>query len=505
MLKRYLANSSGNIAIITALTMGLIIMGAGVAIDYSGSTSEYARMQTALDSAVLAAATDVDSQNKDVKAIIEKTVRQNFAPSKPGDVESLDVEVTVDADDIKATLSMDYSTSVMGIFGRPTMPLEVRSGGPRGNIPAINIALVVDTTESMDGTNMADLQVAAGELIDALKDSGADVRMALVPYGQYVNVGMGAQNADWVDASETWTKTDESWHEFPEMTGGTPPKCIRSGPPKPIYESRDGILVDTGETTDSCAEWQDGTDGTQTGVTSRTPIYGYEAEYVFNGCMGSRTAPDNMRPDAGPGDRIPAAMFMERERSYHPDGTISDWYDPQPDDFRMTECGQRITPLTTKLETVRTRVNALTTNGQTYLPSGLIWGWRVLDPSVPYTQAANGAKRRNAKSVMIFMTDGENSAFKSGKYHKPAGTSESNSKSGLNDAALLCQNIKDSQIDIYTVAYNLQGGVLEGQTAGMLSACASSTTYAYTPDNRAELIENFKMITDSLAEVRLDY
>ena len=504
MLKRYLSDSSGNIAIITAITLGVMIMGVGVAVDYSGSTSEYAKLQTALDTAVLAAATDSENDDAYVKSIVENTIRENFVPTKPGDLESLKIDVTVSDDDIAASVSLDYSTSIMGMFGRPTMPLTVQSGGPRGDIPRVNIALVVDTTESMAGNNMADLQTAVSELIDSLQDSGADIHMSLVPYGQYVNVGLNMENAGWVDASKTSNTDGEAKTiQVPNIVGGTPPICILEGPPEPIYENLDGVLVETGEFTTPCLEWQPGTPGVEDGTTP-TDVFAFEQEFEFNGCMGSRPAPDNLRPEANAADPIPAAMFMTQWRMRAPDGSTTDWTVPLDTDHRRTRCGQRITPLTGNLNRIRNRTNGLTTNGQTYLPAGLIWGWRVLDPTTPYRHAA---RRPGAKSVMIFMTDGENSSFKDREYHRPLTdpTNIAQAESGLTLGSKLCEAIKADGIDLYTVAYNMQGGLLGGQTATMLSACASSTSYAFTPDNRAELIESFESITANLAEVRLEY
>ena len=501
-MKRYLLDSSGNIAIITSLTLGLMILGAGVAVDYSGSTSEYARMQTALDSAVLAAATQENAPEGQLKQIIRNTVRQNFTPTKANDIDSLDVEVDIVDEKIFASVGLDYSTSFMSMFGRPTMPLHVQSGGPLRRIPALNIALVVDTTDSMSGANMADLQAAADELIDALEDTGADVHMALVPYAQYVNVGLGNRDADWVDASKIELHPGEpSTAIVPIYEGGTAPVCIRESAPRPVYESDDGILVDTGLTTTDCEEWSPGTEGQVVG-TEEENRPAYTQEFKFNGCMGSRNAPDNRRPEAGPLDRIPAAMSMQRWRYRYADGSASDWIAPSPGDHRVTSCGQQLTPLTDDLGLVRNRVNALTTNGQTYLPSGLMWGWRVLDPATPYSQASS---RTNAKNVMIFMTDGENSAYKIDEYHYTAGTNKGNARSGLTLANTLCRGIKNDNIELYTVAYNLQGGQLEGETSNVLRSCATSSSYAFTPDSRDELVDSFRSITANLAEVKLEY
>ena len=504
MLKRYLSNSSGNIAVITALTMGLMIMGAGVAIDYSGSTSEYARMQTALDSAVLAAATKENSSNGQLKQTVKKTVRQNFKPSKAGDAGSLDINVDIVNDKIIASVSLDYSTSIMGMFGRPTMPLYVESGGPRRRVPTLNVALVVDTTDSMSGSNMADLQAAADELIDTFIDTGADIRMSLVPYAQYVNVGMGKQNANWVDASKTSTRDPAYLHTYTTHSGGSAPVCSPTGLMIPVYGSEDGVVVQTGETPEmNCTG---AVPGTPSG-TATTEREGTDREFEFNGCMGSRDDPENLQPAAGPSNRIPAAMNVVRRRSVAMDNSVGAWGPPPATASYSTKCGQVLTPLTDDLEVIRGRVQSLTTEGETYLPAGLIWGWRTLSPTVPYTQASIDADERNARSVMIFMTDGENSAYKSAEYHKRAGLNPTAARKGLDVASLLCDGIKADGIEVFTVAYNLPGSTVlgGGETETALQNCATSVANAFTPDTRDELIENFRMITSSLAEVKLDY
>ena len=490
-------------AIITALTMGVMILGVGVAVDYSGSTSEYARMQTALDSAVLAAASKENSGKQQIRKTVRRTVRQNFEPTKPEDKDSLDIKVDIVDDKIIASVSLDYSTSIMGMFGKPTMPLYVESGGPRRRVPTLDVALVVDTTDSMSGSNMADLQAAADELIDTFIDTGADIRMSLVPYAQYVNVGQNKENADWVDASKTWTRDEAKEHVFDTYTGGSAAVCSETGAMIPVYGTEDGVVVQTGETPEVVCT--DAVPGTLSG-TATTEIPGAEREFEFNGCMGSRDDPENLQPAAGPSNRIPAAMNVVRIRSVALDNSVGPWKPASATANLATRCGQVLTPLTDNLETIRGKVQALTTEGETYLPAGLIWGWRTLSPTVPYTQAAKDAAERNPRGVMIFMTDGENSAYKAKEYHRKAGLNPVAASKGLDVASLLCDGIKADGIEVFTVAYNLPGNtVLGGETETTLQACASSAANAFTPDTRDELIENFKMITSNLAEVKLDY
>ena len=499
MLKRFQRDTSGNIALVTGLTFGVLLTGVGVAVDYSGSTSEYARLQTALDAAVLAAATEEDAKNKDVRKTVEKLVHENFVPHSSADAKTLEIKVKVDKDDIRASATMDYSTALMGIFGKPTLPLHVDSGGPRRQIPTVNVALVVDTTDSMSGTNMADLQVAANELIDTFADSRADVKMSLVPYGQYVNVGVNRGQQGWVDTSNDRHFKEPSSHEYEAFSGGTAPTCNQTGVMIPVYAMVDGVKTQTGETPETVCTG--GTQGRSLGMTS-TYIPGNEKEREFTGCMGSRDAPLNIQAAASRRDPIPAAMPVVRERWINEDGSKSDWREYTTDEHWNIRCGQELTPLTDNLNRIRNRVNSLTTEGETHLGAGLIWGWRTLDPAMPFTQAEDG---RDARSVMIFMTDGENSTFQRNHEHVKAGFNTHAARTGLTKAEDICSAAKGSDVEIYTVAYNLAGGALSGETSAMLSRCASSPGHAFTPSNRSDLIRAFGDITASLAQVRLDY
>ena len=47
-------------------------------------------------------------------------------------------------------------------------------------------------------------------------------------------------------------------------------------------------------------------------------------------------------------------------------------------------CGSEILDLTTNLTDVEAHIDSLSASGNTYIPAGLIWGWRMLDPDLPY-------------------------------------------------------------------------------------------------------------------------
>ena len=64
--------------------------------------------------------------------------------------------------------------------------------------------------------------------------------------------------------------------------------------------------------------------------------------------------------------------------------------------------------------------DVLVAQGETYLPSGLIWGWRVLSPTAPFTKVEASANQPAStissyhnprwRKIMVLMTDGEHVA-----------------------------------------------------------------------------------------------
>jgi Mg-chelatase subunit ChlD len=144
---------------------------------------------------------------------------------------------------------------------------------------------------------------------------------------------------------------------------------------------------------------------------------------------------------------------------------------------------------------VRSTISALDTNGETYLPSGLVWGWRMLSAGEPLSSAAAAGR---ARKFMIFVTDGRNT--KSPNYPSHEGS----------DAALAdtltretCQNIsRDTAngVRIFTVAFEVDGMAVKT----ILQECASKTGgQFYDASDAAKLRESFSKALDAIMTVRL--
>ena len=493
---------------VTALTFGLalsvMMFGIGTAIDYSGMVTERQRLQASLDTAVLAAVSGERQNRGQTRRMVRQVTRESFRPTLGTHDNKIKVKTTPRSEEVRATAEVAYDPVFMQVFGYSRLPIKVGSTAKYPAVPALNVALVVDVTDSMAGPNLNDLKVAATELVDQLEDSGADVHMSLVPYSEYVNVGLGNAAQDWVDASFTeYYRPSRTRSGVSQAEGGRAEVCTRTGPLEPVSRLQDGVVVAVDYVpSEVCTPPEPG--HTSTSVDEVIPSRTWE--YRFNGCMGSRREPANLRPDAGPGDRIPAGMDAVAIRI----GDDGEWKDTRAGDWRRSRCGQSVTPLTEDFDVVRSSIDTLTTIGDTYLPAGLIWGWRTLDASQPYPQAAS--RPANARPVMIFMTDGENSTYKVQQFHRRAYSSSANAnfdvetaraRSGITTASEICRNAKDAGVEIYTLGYNLPAGNLSSETSGFLRSCASGASKAFSPGNLSELKNAFAEITDSLNVVRL--
>jgi len=367
---------------------------------------------------------------------------------------------------------MLYEPKIMNIFGFGTRNLSVSSAVPRGGIGALDIALVLDITTSMQGEKLQEMQLAVNNFIDQFEESGGDIRISIIPFSQYVNVG--AHNRD-----ELWIDNSEEGSTFP---------------PVPFVETTDRVCLGT-LTVSSCEHEVDGvtvmrdcdvcdggyTDGIQTTVT-------IAPEKNWQGCVGSRVGNKSWQPFYG-GTPFPAVY--------------NDGYKGVPYNETRYACGVSLLPLTDNFDTVRAKIASIYTTGETYMPSGLAWGWRTLDHDVPFGKPLSGVNRKRA---IILMTDGVNTVSRLGsdRYHYGRSSLDPNvTKDANKETETLCQNIASENILLYTIAYELPPGADADDTKNLLSECASTPDGFFNAAGGTNLNEAFETIGTDLGEIRL--
>ncbi len=455
MLKQYIKDSSGQFAIMVALVVSILMLCVGVAVDLSIVHRHKVDLQNLTDSAVLSAAASRDDNIGNLKTLAQAAIDAN-------NIHGLDIKIKTTLDDndvVRVEASASYPTHLMKLFGYDSLPYNSVSEAPLPKEVPLNIALVLDTTQSMaEGNNMSALQTASATLLNIFDSSSPGIIQAgVVPYGEYVNVGLANRNRPWMDVEED----------------STTEKC---------YTTKDIISQDC--TSDSyegtCYNDSGPYTCTKSSSTCTNQVYGpeyekcYDSVQTWNGCVGSRNDPDHKDPGYK-GRQFPGIMNVT--------------------------CGSEILDLTSDLNTVENHINSLTTDGWTYTPAGVAWGWRMLDPDIPYGGLTNSQDDR--KRAMVLMSDGANTVRLNAPYHsRHYGPFSDQELVDTNSLTLeLCQGAKDAGIEIYSVAYNLPSA--EASAVDMIRNCASTPQHFFQADNADELEAAFTDIANSLFQVRL--
>lgn len=195
----FAAQTRGNVAMIFALVMPMLILMTVGGIDIHRASMVRANLQDALDAATLAAARSEKITAEDLTTVARAALAANMQvyPSVSLVEDSVTVELNQDGV-LVANASANVTAIVADIFLPPyglfqdrVIPVSVHSEVHRSTTD-LEVSLVLDITGSMAGDRLKDLQDAANELVTLVVKDNQDVnttRMALVPYSMGVNAG----------------------------------------------------------------------------------------------------------------------------------------------------------------------------------------------------------------------------------------------------------------------------------------------------------------------------
>ncbi len=206
LLKDFKRSEDGMVAVLVAVLMVLLLIFAGMAIDFGRAYNTRRAVNQALDTAVLAAARSLATtqlSKQEVEKIISTYFKENIKRSLGSDVEYTVPNVDYDSDG--DTVSASASATVPTYFIRH-IPLITKnsedgvdslsvsaSATARFPISDVEIAVVVDTTGSM-GNDIEALKTASEDLLDVLlpvanNAQKSRIRVSYVPYSYGVRLG----------------------------------------------------------------------------------------------------------------------------------------------------------------------------------------------------------------------------------------------------------------------------------------------------------------------------
>jgi Flp pilus assembly protein TadG len=435
-IKKFLNDRMGNFAMATIVAFPAIFGGVALSIDLTNTLRTQSELQDANDTAVLFAA----RYFKEYRRVPSRVQVQNFLDANAS-FRIVNPRLVFDPERIEFTLTSQttVNTMLMRYFRNNRTTYNALSKANLGFSETLEFALSLDTTWSMSSEGRMDaLKVAANGFLDTVFDAqaqGADVKGAVVPFAQYVNVGTGMRGQSWLQVPrniDTRVTTRECRMEAP-VIGQT--NCRNEcWPAQTINHSAQPGSCTTNDGVQTCSPpspaW---TENRPAGCENRCDnIYGAEVEICENvtrgelitwqGCVGSRAYPLNVQ-DANYRIRIPGLLSVQ--------------------------CPAEIQRLTATKADLVNKINALTPNGETYMPEGLMWGTRVLTRDAPYTEAAlRGRGNRPVRRVLVLMTDGVNTL-------SPDFPTHNNTDRALADQYTreACAEAKAKTLDIFTISF----------------------------------------------------
>lgn len=197
----------GNVAMLAGLLLIPILFAAGMAIDFGRSAQAKAVIQEACDAAILRVAQfhsrKPDATNAEMTDLARRVFNAATKKLSSVTVNGFAVDYDPASEVYSLSLTSDMRTSLMGAVGIRTLPVNAGAAVTLGEPPYLEVALALDNTGSMKDKKKIDhLKESATKLVEVLfaKPNGG-VKIGLVPFAQYVNVGDWNGNEPWMAAT----------------------------------------------------------------------------------------------------------------------------------------------------------------------------------------------------------------------------------------------------------------------------------------------------------------
>lgn len=455
ILSRLRRCTSGNVAIVFSLAVVPMMLAAGAGIDMIRSNQARTVLQAAADAAALAGGSSDKTNEAELVKIAKGFIDASGVAQDVGSLELVKIKNNNGTGAFTVSLKAKVKTSFMSLAGVKTLDIDAFSEVKRGSSGPLEMVLALDTTYSMSANDkIGTLKTAAKSLIQSVMTSDS-VKAGIVPFSDYMNIGLSRKSEPWVDVPPDQTVSYESCtYTYPNRSGcSVQTTCYADGVPYSCNH-------------ETCTNW---------GEPVKTNCSNVSYVDTWDGCIAAR------------------------EESLH--ASIGSPNVPYPG--RLWSCGPEIQTLTDSKSTLSTVIDNLYPAGNTHIPSGLLWGWNMLTPAAPLKEAKTSAEvnANGGKKALVLMTDGANSTspYADGNYGEHIYTPYGDGTYTDNLTATLCENIKAEGIVVYTVLFDVTDSAVEA----MLRNCATDPANSFVANDAAELLAAFKNIGVSLTQLRL--
>lgn len=430
-------DARGNVAMMFGLLLAPLLLAGAIGIDVGRSADAKTLVQEAADMALLRVARMKTMTPALTEADLTDAAREIFDKEITKrtwiHIDEFAVRYVSDAETFELDVAGDVDTTLLGVVGVKELDLDSQSSVKLGKPPYLEVALALDNTGSMNSNGK----------LDAMKSAAAELTEAILAVdGATSKVGL-VPFSQYVNIGSNgyekfWMRDSSGRNRGRPDTdidnSGRGNGGSRPPPPQPV----------TPNPNDPLSTW--------------------------NGCVGSRPYPLNTENSNFVGEPVPEVY-----------GGV---------------CPNEITPLTSEKPLILQKIRDMQGRGNTYIASGVEWGWHVLTNDSPFREGVTlqELERLGGRKALILLTDGENTRAPDYPTHEAADRTLADMLTGR-----LCAQVKRDQITIYAIAFD----VSDGATRALLEGCASSSEHYFAADDRAALTEAFRAVASSLRMLSL--
>jgi Flp pilus assembly protein TadG len=521
LARNFRCDTRGAIAILWGLSVILVTVAAGTAIDYVRAARQRQALDAAVDAAALAVAVSGKTDQAELEQLARDYVNANYNSQKYTGI-NLNLDVKVTEDTVEITAHQQMPTTLMGIVNINEMDLTSFAQVSRGGT-GLEVALVLDNTGSMNSNNkIQDLKVAVGNLTEVLfgeDEESTHIKVGIIPFSTSVNVGPQYTDVTWLDHTglnpiSHLNFTDATKHNrwaWNQLSNKPWNGCVEQ------RRVANGIDYDVDDTAPSVGQ-----------PTTLFPIF-FAPDEPTNGNnatgktgwgngFGNSYLPDWRSNESVSNSTKNNTSLDDRQRRHQKYQGVS--VSGAGPGFN---CGiAPITPLTNVKQTVLDGVDDMIANGNTNIAGGVGWGLRVLSPTAPFTEGV-AYDDDDWRKVMIVMTDGENVWGDTNNMNRSAYggygyISQSSTRLNMNSSSITsgravydtrtakaCDVVKAATgdpkhpITVYTITF----GPIDNAAKTLMKNCATDPEkYFHAPDG-ATIKTVFSDIAKEISEVYL--
>ena len=195
-LGAFLRDGSGQFAVIGAVTMSMLALSVGFAVNTAQALLIKSSLRDALDAAVTSTARDITTGKikvADASASIDRFLQANsnadFAVGKKFTLTNVTVDKAMHTVEATAVANVQLA---FPIFTTKDPRVSSTTAAVYSD-KTIEVAMMLDITGSMAGQKIKDLKTAAenavGVMLDGQDPKNPRIRVAIVPYAEAVNTG----------------------------------------------------------------------------------------------------------------------------------------------------------------------------------------------------------------------------------------------------------------------------------------------------------------------------